>query len=516
MNAKRILTSTLAVVAAIASAYAQPGTIPMTPHLDAPLVATQLVVPDKFQGLIDAGRTLYLPEGWTAKVFYMGGSLNGPRFMTWGPNGDLYVSSPGSSQVLALPDRNHDGVADTAIVAATGVTGHDVRFYNGAMYVAETDRVVKLTDTDADGIYETHTDFITGITDDAVNPTGGHTTRTIVFDSVNQKMYLSIGSSCNVCRDEGRARIEQFNIDGTGGRLYADGVRNAVGMTLHPRTGRLWATNNGNDMQGNDMPAEWVDLVRDGGFYGWPFAHSYQYYNDFTRGADYQALLPITAADSARVRTMVSPAALVQAHSALMAIEFPNSSAFPEAYRRGAFIASRGSWNRSPQTGYKIMYLDFDGDNDTVANTVSDFLTGFLLDSAGNRWARPVGLASDNRGNLYVSSDANTNFVLVISPSAASSVPSDAGASGMTLGAAYPNPSRGETTVRFTLPRPSTISMRVLDLLGNEVLSVARDRQFDAGEGSITFDVKNLSSGTYIYSISDGTTVRTDRMQVVR
>jgi glucose/arabinose dehydrogenase len=507
----------LALLVHASTACAQgPGSIPMTPHRDVELKAQRVMVPEKFRGRIDTNHIVYLPDGWSAKIFYMG-QLSGTRFITWGPDSVLYVTNPGSGRILALPDRDHDGVADTAIVVATNANGHDMKFFNGALYVAETDRVQKLTDVDGDGFYEKHENFIPSITGDAQNPGGGHSTRTIVFDPVRQKLYLSIGSSCNVCRDEGRAQIQEFNLDGTGRRTYADGIRNAVGMTLHPRTGRLWATNNGNDNQGDDRPAEWIDLVRDGGFYGWPFAHSYQFYNDFTRGGDYQALLPITAADSARVRTMVSPAALVQAHSALMAIEFPNSDAFPEAYRHGAFIASHGSWNRSPQTGYKVMYLDFSDDNDTVANTVSDFLTGFQTDSGGARWARPVGLETDARGNLYMSSDAETVFIMIVSPSApASAVPSVGSDASFSLGAAYPNPTRGEATIGFSLKRPAVITLTLLDVTGREVRKVLDGKLYQAGAQSVTFDIAGLPSGSYIYRLGDGISTATGTLQVVK
>ncbi len=154
-------------------------------------------------------------------------------------------ASRAREKIYALPDANHDGIADTAIVVSQGYTNnHDVKFYNGYMYVTESTTVWECTDADDDGIYESKTAFITGI------PGGGnHVTRTIVFDSTNHKMYLSIGSSCNVCRESNRAIIEQYNDDGTGGITYATGTRNAVGMALHPATNRLWANNNGSDMQ---------------------------------------------------------------------------------------------------------------------------------------------------------------------------------------------------------------------------------------------------------------------------
>ncbi len=400
-----------------------PGTKPpagstyLTPTRDAGLVSQAIEIPSRFQQFI-SNQNVNLPAGWKAKVFYAGSLLSKPRFMAWSPDSVLHVADMRANRIIALPDRNRDGVADTAIIAASGVSAHDVKFYNGAMYAAEERRILKFTDANRDGIYETRSTFIDGIAEGAQQPGGGHTTRTIVFDAARRKMYLSIGSLCNVCREDLRAIIEEWNDDGTGRRTFASGVRNAVGMTLHPRTGKLWAANNGSDWQGNDIPPEWIDVVRDGGFYGYPFAHSYQAMFDYNANGDYRALLPITAQDSARIRTMQAPAALITAHSAPMAIEFSNAS-LPENYRRGAFVALRGSWNRSPLTGYKVIYLDFANDTDTAASSVSDFLTGFLTEpTLGLRWARPVGLETDSRGNLYVGSDDITRFILIVSPSA--------------------------------------------------------------------------------------------------
>ncbi len=400
-----------------------PGTAPqigstyITPTRDLGLVSQAIEIPSRFRQFI-TNQTVNLPSGWKAKVFYAGSLLSKPRFMAWSPDSVLHVADMRARTIIALPDRNHDGIADTAIIAASNVSAHDVKFYNGAMYAAEERRILKFTDANKDGIYEARSTFIDGIAEGAQQPGGGHTTRTIVFDAARRKMYLSIGSLCNVCREDLRAIIEEWNDDGTGRRTFASGVRNAVGMTLHPRTGKLWATNNGSDWQGNEIPPEWIDVVRDGGFYGYPFAHSYQALFDFNANSDYRALLPITAQDSARIRTMQPPAALITAHSAPMAIEFSNGS-LPENFRRGAFVALRGSWNRSPLTGYKIIYLDFANDTDTVVSSVSDFLTGFLTDPAlGLRWARPVGLETDTRGNLYVGSDDITRFILIVSPNA--------------------------------------------------------------------------------------------------
>jgi glucose/arabinose dehydrogenase len=391
-------------------------TVKMTPIRETKLVPVKLIVPDKFKGKIRDDLILNIPEGYTARVFYTGG-LGKPRFFAWGPDSVLYVANKNSGEIIAMPDRNRDGVADTGIVVASGFhNSHDLKFYKGAMYVAEERQVMKCTDTNGDGLYETKEVFIGDIAKGARQPGGGHDTRTIVFDSANGKVYLSIGSSCNVCREDFRAIIEQYNDDGTGRRTFASGIRNAVGMTMHG--GRLWATNNGSDWEGDDIPPEWIGVVRDGGFYGHPFAYADGIYFDFNLHDDYRLLLPLTREDSLHVQSMKQPSALVQAHSAPMAIEFSNPS-FPPRFQNGAFVAFRGSWNRSVPTGYKVVFLKFKSQGDTTAEYVTDVVTGFQPTGSTSQktvWGRPVGLAADLRGNLYLSSDDITQFIAVISP----------------------------------------------------------------------------------------------------
>lgn len=395
--------------------YGQIGSINLTPEISLNLEAVQIEVPLKYSTQFPSNRIIYLPKGFKARLFYTSNIFSKPRFMSFSPKGVLHIADYNTGNVIAMPDYDRDGVADTGIIVAKGLGNiHDVKFFDGAMYVSQERKIFKCVDGNDDGVFENISIFIDTIAEGATQPGGGHRTRTIVFDSLNSKVYLSIGSYCNVCRETYRAIIEEYNIDGSGKRTYATGIRNAVGMALHPKSNRLWANNNGSDNQGNDIPPEWVDLVRDGGFYGYPFAHSYQVWFDFDKGNDYKALKPITAADSNLVSSMKEPAGLIQAHSAPMAIQFLNEK-MPSLYKNGFLMALRGSWNSSIYRGYKIVYMDLSDENDTTVNYVADFCKGFLTDSLnGVRWARPVGLAMDGNGNIYVGSDDINRFVIQI------------------------------------------------------------------------------------------------------
>ena len=406
----------LLVLFTLSSVIAPAQSAQLTPVSNIGLYKATVEVPPKFVDAFPEGRTLHVQSNYKVSVFHTGG-LSKPRFMDFSPTGVLHVSDMTAGKVWALPDAGKDGVADTMLTAASGFSGnHDVTFYNGAMYVSETTRIWKCVDENEDGIYETKTIFIDNIGN---NQQGGHVTRTVVFDSINQKVYVSVGSSCNVCREDNRAIIEQYNDDGTGRRVFATGIRNAVGMTLHPVTNRLWANNNGNDLQGNEIPPEWIDIVRDGGFYGHPFAYGGGKWFNFNVNSSYRALLPITTVDSSRVAKMVQPAALIRAHSAPMAIEFLNPS-FGADLQYGFLTALRGSWNTTNPNdfrGYKVIYGHLTNEQDTTVDYVADFCSGFLTDSV-NRiyWGRPVGLAIDKEGRVYISSDEGSRVILVLTP----------------------------------------------------------------------------------------------------
>jgi hypothetical protein len=265
-------------------------------------------------------------------------------------------------------------------------------------------------------------------------------------------------------------------------------------MTLHPVTNRLWANNNGSDNQGNDVPPEWIDLVRDGGYYGYPFAHSYQQWFNFNQGTDYRALLPITSSDSALVRRQIAPAGLIQAHSAPMALAFSNAS-FPPQYRNGLWTVYRGSWNRTPATGYKLVYLDFDSAQDTTANSVTDVVTS-MTNTNGAPWARPVGLALDKRGRLYLGSDDLAQCVLSIQTNTATDVKEYVQSIDFQLS---PNPVSSEFVVEWTgFSENSASQVDVFNALGKQVFSakIQSTRQ--------VFKLPNLPNGVYACRVSSG------------
>jgi glucose/arabinose dehydrogenase len=321
---------------------------------------------------------LRVPAGFKISVF--ADKLQGVRFLALGPGNVVYASQPGSGRVVKLTDGNHDGVAENAEVVADGMKGpFGIAFRGDTMYVAEESDVKRFDP----GAHEPKT-VIDGI------PGGGHSTRTIVFGP-DGKLYLAAGSSCNICdeRDSMRAAITQFNADGSGGKIFARGLRNSVGMAFNPTTGELWSGNNDRDNLGDDVPPEHVNILKDGRDYGWP-----KCYLPGKPNPEYGS------ADCSRVEP---PAITIQAHSAPLGIAFYTGTAFPRDYRGDAFLTLHGSWNRSIPTGAKVVRIHVDGDGHR-ATGVEDFIVGWQRPD-GSRWGRPVSLLVLPDGSLLVSDD---------------------------------------------------------------------------------------------------------------
>lgn len=325
-----------------------------------------------------------VPAGFEVGVFAEG--LTGPRFIAFGPDGVLYVADRGAGRIVALPDANADGVADEVRVFAEGLSApHSLTYHEGAWYVGVPTGVVRLTDSDGDGKADEQTTLIDNY------PTNGHSTRTVLF-LPDGRMVVSIGSSCNVCEetDPRRAGIVVYNAVGSGERQFAVGLRNAVGLALHPVTGDLWATNNGRDLLGDDIPPETINLVREGMDFGWPRCQAGDIEDpDFGFPGSCAGVEP--------------PAVKMQAHSAPLGLAFYTGTNFPKDYRGDLFVAFHGSWNRSVPTGYKVVRIPFDGNMPT--GEVEDFATGWLDLAANQVTGRPVGLAVGPDGALYISDD---------------------------------------------------------------------------------------------------------------
>jgi glucose/arabinose dehydrogenase len=339
---------------------------------------------------------LDVPAGFSASVFAEGLSM--PRFMAFGPDGRLYVAESGKNRIVALADANEDGTADSiAEFAADLASPHSVAWHEGALYAGLPNGVVELRDTDGDGKAEARRTVL----DDF--PTDGHSTRTVLFLD-DGRMVVSVGSSCNVCLESDPRRAALVVYDGagkSGEKVFARGLRNAVGLALHPKTREIWASNNGRDWLGDDSPPETIHVVKQGDDAGWPRCHAGDIVDpDFgaERGCE----------------GVAAPALKMQAHSAPLGLAFytgadrgsPSSRedvAFPDEYLGNLFVAFHGSWNRSVPTGYKVVRIGFDASGKPLPP--ADFATGFVDEKENKVRGRPVGVITGPDGALYVSDD---------------------------------------------------------------------------------------------------------------
>lgn len=356
-----------------------------------------------------------LPKGFKISVFAdqsakHGQYLRDARFMTFDAEGNLYVSSAKADSVVMLPDRNKDGVADEVVVVAKNLNApQGLAFVGDKLFVANQDGVVTLTKVNGTWPAKA-TSFIRDLAQ------GWHTLKNIKV-SPDGYFFINVGSSCNVCNesDPTRATILRYTLEGkpagalvTLGRhqqsaIWAKGLRNSQGFAWHPKTGAMYATNNGSDMRSDkkggkvndELPPEHLNKIEAGKHYGWPYC-----WGD-PNNLNGQVQDPNFVGEPGFCQTAQAPAITFISHSTPIGITFLDKSNFPTEYKNDAIVALHGSWNREQPSGYKLVRVKFNADNQP--SEVEDFATGWL--AGNNAWGRPVDVAVGTDSALYVSDD---------------------------------------------------------------------------------------------------------------
>ena len=336
---------------------------------------------------------LRLQPGFSISIFAKG--LDDPRVMILDPADTLLVSVPSEGKVVALPDRDRDGRADSVVTVTDGLDrphGMTFRCAPGCvLYIAEEDQVNAY-------FYNLKTMKAVKQKKIADLPSdGGHSTRTLLFlpGSEDDQLLISVGSSCNVCNEDDWRRAKVLVVSAGGGELrtFASGLRNSVFMTIHPETKKVWATEMGRDMLGDDLPPDEINIIAKGRNYGWPFCYGKNVHDD--------------AFDSAMKKSCREPETYpshvnIPAHSAPLGLSFFPQEGWPAGFRNNLLVAYHGSWNRSVPTGYKVVRYRFHESGNLLE--VDDFVSGWLTKN-GTALGRPVDILIRPDGKIFVSDD---------------------------------------------------------------------------------------------------------------
>ena len=306
---------------------------------------------------------------------------------------------PSANRITLLRDANGDGIAETRSVLLQGLhSPFGMALVGDTLYIADTDAVVKVP-------YRAGDTQITAspqkLADLPAGPINHHWTKSLVASRDGRHLYAGIGSNSNV-GDNGMAveanRAAIFEIDPVTGstRVFASGLRNPVGMDWQPESGALWVCVNERDELGSDLVPDYMTAVREGGFYGWPYSYYGQHVD--TRPQPQRPDL---------VASAIVPDYALGPHTASLGLAFYGGTLLPAHYRNGAFVGQHGSWNRRPQSGYKVIFVPFA--NGTPSGDAEDVLTDFL-DAQGRAQGRPVGLAVARDGALLVADDVGDSI----------------------------------------------------------------------------------------------------------
>lgn len=347
-----------------------------------------------------------VPDGFKIEE-YSRGFVN-PRFLLTAPNGDIFITESEADSIKVLRDTSSntpplvETFADRGMKDPFGIAfyppGPDPEF----LYVANSNQVVRFPyrngDLKARGPVEK---LNAELSPGGLLRGGGHWTRDVVFSPDGKKMYVSIGSLSNVsdlAEEADRARIFEFNPDGTDRKVFAWGIRNAVGIAFRPGTNELWMSTNERDALGDDLVPDYISRVQPGGFYGWPWFYIGNHQDPRHKGKHPELASKVLVPD-----------VLVQSHSATLNLCFYDGSQFPAEYKGDIFAAFHGSWNRARRTGYKIVRVPFDKTSGKARGDYEDFVTGFVTPE-GKVWGRPVGITIAKDGSLLFSEDGNNTI----------------------------------------------------------------------------------------------------------
>lgn len=330
----------------------------------------------------DITSRLEVPEGFTIKPFAL--DVENARQLAVSDNGIVYAGSRKAGNVYALIDQDKDGTADKQVLIAEGLTSPSgIAFKDGALYVAEIERIIRFNNIDKD-LDKAQMEVVFEQLPDKRH----HGWKFIRFAD-NGELIYPVGVPCNVCEEDPEfGRIFSLNLDTKEVTTLAQGVRNSVGFDFHPQTGKLWFSDNGRDMMGDDIPPCEINRIDEAGqHFGFPYFHGGTVADpEFGKGKN--------------MSDYVQPELNLGAHVAPLGIHFYEGEQFPKDYKQTLFVAEHGSWNRSKKAGYRVMMATVEGDE--ISN-YRPFVTGFMENE--ETFGRPVAMIEMADGSLLISDD---------------------------------------------------------------------------------------------------------------
>ncbi len=333
------------------------------------------------------GAQLKLPAGFSIEEFATGFSR--PRFMLQGANGEILITDTNVAPNGVVYALTNNGKDKKKIIEGLD-RPYGLALYRDWLYVGEPTSIKRYR-------YDSKS-LAAAKGEEVVSYAGlgkGHNSRTILFDLKKEKMYVSCGSESNatVGEDPRRAALNEYNPDGSGHRIYAAGLRNIIGLRHRPGTSEIWAAVQERDGLGDDLVPDYLVNVKDGGFYGWPYAYTGPNEDPTNKGKNPDL-----------VKKTLEPDFVMGAHVAVLDMLFYTGNQFPKKFKEGVFVAQHGSWNRSQRIGYSIAFVPFKGGK--PVGPKEDFLTGWMLAPDKREvWGRPVGFLQLPDGSLLLSDD---------------------------------------------------------------------------------------------------------------
>ena len=400
------------------------GPDPVLPPPDQTLIPTVNVAPAT--GWPEGAAPIAAP-GLTVAAFADG--LDHPRWLYVLPNGDVLVAEtnsppraedaggikgwvmkllmkragaagPSADRITLLRDGDGDGVVDTRSVFVDGLhSPFGMALVGSYFYVANTDALVRFPYEEGQTRIEQPGETVVEL---PAGPINRHWTKNVIARPDGSRLYVTVGSNSNVAEngmaaEEGRAAIWEVDPATGDHRIYASGLRNPVGLAFEPDTGALWTAVNERDELGSDLVPDYMTAVQDGAFYGWPYSYF---------GAHVDPRVEPQRPDL--VAQAIVPDYALGPHTASLGLTFADGAGrLPPEFRGGAFVGQHGSWNRRPQSGYKVIFVPFE-DGQPAGDPV-DVLTGFVNED-GEALGRPVGVAIDGQGALLVADDVGNRI----------------------------------------------------------------------------------------------------------